>query len=117
MSSSRVQMTLTGLCVCIDRIAAWAKAVSAGPFDLDIALARFAMIEAHDQLDRLAGIGRPVLVLVGKSDFCTPPYFSREMAARIPGAVLEEIDGGHFVYLERPESFHAHVERFIRAHE
>ena len=100
-----------------DRIAAWAKAVSATPFDLDIALARFAMIEAHDQLDRLGGIRRPVLVLVGKSDFCTPPYFSLEMAARIPGAVLEEVAGGHFVYLERPEVFHAHVERFIRAHD
>jgi aminoacrylate hydrolase len=98
-------------------IAAWERMALAAPFDQDIAFARFDMLNAHDQLDRLSRVRCPVLVLVGNRDFCTPVYFSEEIANRTPGALLEEIEGGHFIFLERPENFHAHVERFIAQHE
>src|SRR5262245_31888043 len=100
-----------------ERVEAWARMASAAPFAIDVTFARFAMLGAHDELDRLERIRCPVLVLVGTRDVCTPVYFSREIAERIPGAQLEEIEGGHFVFLERPELFHDCVERFIRAHE
>ena len=78
--------------------------------------ARIDMILAHDVLDRLGEIRHPTLVLVGGSDGCTPPYFSAELAAAIPGAELKMLEGGHLIYKEDPEGFHAAVADFIDRH-
>jgi aminoacrylate hydrolase len=61
-------------------------------------------------------VRKPVLVLVGKEDTCTPPYFSEELARVIPGAELEILDGGHFLSLESPDLFHARVRDFLERH-
>ena len=53
------------------------------------------------------------LVIVGESDFCTPPHLSEQMAAAIPGAELAKLPGGHFFYMEHPQAFHDRVEAFI----
>ncbi len=65
-------------------------------------------ILAHDALDRLRDIRCPTLVSVGEDDILVPPRFSREVAARIPGAVLRTVPGaGHVYFWERPEAFNA----------
>ena len=43
------------------------------------------------------------LVICGTDDMLTPRRFSENLAARIPGAALQTIDGaGHLVMLEQP---------------
>jgi aminoacrylate hydrolase len=98
------------------RVEAWIDAASAGTFDPEIAFARIDMIVGHDALERLPTITTPTLILVGARDFCTPPHFSVELTRAIPGAELQTLDGGHFVFLEHPETFHQAVEAFIARH-
>ena len=95
-------------------VRAWADRPS--PIEPAIMAARIDMILAHDVLDRLGEIRHPTLVLVGDSDGCTPPYFSAELAAAIPGAELKTLEGGHLIYKEDPEGFHATVADFIDRH-
>jgi pimeloyl-ACP methyl ester carboxylesterase len=65
-------------------------------------------IGLHDTLDRLDTIRCPTLVSVAEDDVLVPPRFSRELAARIPGAELRVIEGaGHVYFWERPETFNA----------
>lgn len=54
---------------------------------------------------------------MGERDHCAPPYFSAELAERIPGAEFATLDGGHFIFLEQPELLHDVVEAFIARHE
>jgi pimeloyl-ACP methyl ester carboxylesterase len=75
--------------------------------------ARIDMVLAHDELDRLGGVRHPTLVLVGDRDGCTPPYFSEELASAIPDAEPRVLEGGHLIYKEAPEVFHAEVTQFI----
>ncbi|NQV06220.1 alpha/beta fold hydrolase [bacterium] len=77
---------------------------------------RIDMIVASDQTERLAAIDRPVLVVVGDHDSCTPPYFSEDLARRIPGAEYSVLAGGHLVYWEDPGAFHALVSEFLQRH-
>ena len=61
---------------------------------------------AHDTLDRLAAIRCPTLVSVADQDVLVPPRFSRELAARIPGAELAVLPGsGHVALWEHPDAF------------
>jgi 3-oxoadipate enol-lactonase len=65
-------------------------------------------IQHHDTLDRLASIRCPTLVSAAEDDILVPPRLSRELAARIPGAVLHVVPGaGHVYFWERPEDFNA----------
>ncbi len=100
-----------------ERVQAWVDAAAAVPFELEIALARIDMIAGHDAYDALPAITTPTLLLVGERDFCAPPYFSQELAERIPGAEFATLDGGHLIFLERPELLHDTVEAFIARHE
>ncbi|SCU88132.1 putative aminoacrylate hydrolase RutD [Cupriavidus necator] len=100
-----------------EQVQAWVNAASAGTFDPEIGFARIDMIVGHDAFDDLPSITTPTLVLVGERDFCSPPYFSAELAARIPGAEFATLDGGHFIFLEKPVLLHDTVEAFIARHE
>ncbi|MCY1208311.1 putative non-heme bromoperoxidase BpoC [compost metagenome] len=100
-----------------EQVQAWVNAASAGTFDPEIGFARIDMIVGHDAFDDLPSITTPTLVLVGERDFCAPPYFSAELAARIPGAEFATLDGGHFIFLEKPVLLHDTVEAFIARHE
>jgi aminoacrylate hydrolase len=95
-------------------VRAWADRPS--EVEPSVMAARIDMILAHDVLDRLGEIKQPTLVLVGDRDECTPPYFSTELAAAISGAELRTLEGGHLIYKEDPEGFHATVTEFIRRH-
>ena len=94
----------------------WVAAATAGAAAAEIGIARIDMILAHERLDQLEAIRVPTLVIVGQSDFCTPPHLSEEMAAAIPGAELAKLPGGHFFYMEHPAAFHDRVEAFIKKH-
>ena len=100
-----------------ERVQAWVNATSAGAFDPELGFARIDMIVGHDAFDELPSIATPTLVLVGDRDACAPSYFSEELAARIPGAELVILEGGHFIFLEKPELLHDTVEAFIVKHE
>ncbi len=66
----------------------------------------YADLLACDRFDvtsRLDSIRTPVLVVCGTEDKLTPPRYSSALAASIPGAALQTIDGaGHLVMLEQP---------------
>ncbi len=65
-------------------------------------------VMAHDTLERLAAIRCPTLVSVGEEDILLPPRFSRELAARVPGARFELVQAsGHVYFWERPDVFNA----------
>lgn len=97
-------------------VQAWVDAAVKGASASELAIKRMDMILAHDRLDDLGKIKCPTLVIVGESDFCTPPHLSEQMAAAIPGAELAMLPGGHFFYMEHPQAFHDRVEAFIAKH-
>jgi pimeloyl-ACP methyl ester carboxylesterase len=71
---------------------------------------------AFDLLDRLERIASPTHVIAGAEDIFTPPRFSEEIAAAIPGArltVLPEV--GHGMFWETPEAFNAALRQFLEA--
>ncbi len=66
----------------------------------------YADLLACDRFDvtgRLASLRTPTLVVCGTEDKLTPLRYSSALAASIPGAALQTIDGaGHLVMLEQP---------------
>lgn len=100
-----------------DQVQAWVNVASAGRFEPEISFARIDMIVGHDAFNDLPSITTPTLVLVGERDFCAPQYFSAELAERIPRARFAILDGGHFIFLEKPVLLHDTVEAFIAKHE
>jgi len=68
-----------------------------------------------DLLADLPSLDVPTLVIGGTADVITPPHESRRLAALIPDARLELLDGaGHMIMLERTERFHALLLDFAR---
>jgi 3-oxoadipate enol-lactonase len=71
-------------------------------------------VAAHDARERLGAIRCPTLVSVAEEDILVPPRFSREIAARIPGAALRIVPGaGHGYFLERADAFNALCLEFL----
>lgn len=71
---------------------------------------------AHETLERLAQIRRPVLVIHGDEDLITRPDYNRRVAQAIAGAQLVEIpQAGHLAYLEQPEAMNAAIDSFLSA--
>jgi len=74
-------------------------------------------VRGHDTLERLDKIRCATLVSVAEEDILVPPRFSRELAARIPGAELRTVPGaGHVYFWERPEIFNEMCLDFIARH-
>jgi len=72
-----------------------------------------APLLAFDVRARLGQISEPTLVVVGTRDLLTPPRRARAIAAGIPDARLEVLEGcGHMVMLERAEQLDALLGRF-----
>jgi aminoacrylate hydrolase len=96
------------------RVAAWIDRLAALPPERGIAVKRIDMIMAHDAHARLGSIRRPVLVICGEQDICTPAYMSEDIARAIPGAELLMLPGGgHFIYVEQEQRFFDAVRAFI----
>lgn len=71
-------------------------------------------LPAHDVRGELAGIGCPVLVIVGEADRETPPAYAEALAGGLPDSTLEVLEGvGHLSPSEAPERFNRLVERFL----
>src|SRR5205823_5620210 len=60
----------------------------------------------YDVRPSLPGVTVPVLVITGKQDRITRPAESAEIAALLPNATLEILEGaGHFPFAERPAEY------------
>ena len=71
-------------------------------------------IYGFDAWDRLPQIAIPTLVLTGQDDVLIPPENSRDIAARIPGARLVEIErAGHLFFLEQADEVNARLREFF----
>jgi 3-oxoadipate enol-lactonase len=68
-----------------------------------------------DQRSALKNIGVPALVLSGSKDKNAPAPMMAKMASHIPSASYVELEGaGHLVNLERPATFNAALDRFLK---
>jgi 3-oxoadipate enol-lactonase len=78
----------------------------------------FKTIEASVAQDRAAALEEirvPTLVITGTEDQVYPPAMAHDMARRIPGAKLVEIEGaGHVSNLDQPERFNRAVMDFLK---
>lgn len=72
------------------------------------------MADRPDSSPDLHHIDSPTLVLVGSEDAITPPDDAQAIAAAIPGARMEVVDGAaHLPGVERPEAVNALVSEFL----
>lgn len=62
-------------------------------------------IARHDVLAALGAVTAPTTCIAARSDRSAPPDRVRELAAAIPGARLEILDGPHMIHLENPAAF------------
>ena len=70
-----------------------------------------------DQRGALKNIAVPTLVLSGSRDKNAPAPMMAKMASYIPSATYVELEGvGHLVNLERPATFDAALDSFLKAH-
>jgi len=70
-----------------------------------------------DQRGALKNIAVPTLVLSGSKDKNAPAPMMAKMASYIPSATYVELEGvGHLVNLERPATFDAALDSFLKAH-
>jgi 3-oxoadipate enol-lactonase len=68
-----------------------------------------------DQREALKKIAVPTLVLSGSKDKNAPAPMMAKMATYIPSAIYIEIEGvGHLVNLERPKTFNAALDHFLK---
>lgn len=70
----------------------------------------------YDVSKRLPEIHVPTMVMTGRDDILVPPENAKLIAARITGAKLVELPGGHLFFTEYPAEFNAAVIEFVKAH-
>jgi pimeloyl-ACP methyl ester carboxylesterase len=67
-----------------------------------------------DVMDRVGEITLPTLIIVGSADQLTPPKYGQFLHKQIPNARLVEImDGGHMMMVEKPTEVAQAVARFL----
>jgi len=95
----------------VDEIFAYRQAHPPDPAGWAAQAAAGAAWDANGRCERIAA---PTLVVTGTADQVVDPRNSELLAARIPEARLETIDGaGHCVFWERPDEFAARVEEHL----
>jgi 3-oxoadipate enol-lactonase len=67
---------------------------------------------APERLSQLAAF--PTTVLVGEDDQLTPPYLSKQLVERIPGARLHVLPAAHSGFVERPEDWTAAIRNALQ---
>jgi len=94
----------------VARVTRWIECV--GPAALSTELAALAVSE--DFYPRLPELSIPVLARVGALDMAVPPPLSERIAAAVPGAKLEVVEGkGHALLIEDSEATVESVARFL----
>ena len=68
---------------------------------------------AHDCLDRLGGIDRETLVLIGAQDILIRPELTHALADLLPRVQVKIMQTGHMPYWEQPDTFAALVRDFL----
>lgn len=73
-----------------------------------------AILSSESDLARIGSIATPMLVIHGTDDTLLPPEHGRDIARRVPGARLVEIEGmGHDLEGAVPDLVVGHVARFV----
>ena len=86
------------------------------PTSMETIQRTFDVYLAHGDVDRLADIDVPTLVLTGELDLICPPRHGRVVAEGIPGARFEVLAGeAHQPFQESPEMFNRRVDRVLAA--
>ena len=81
---------------------------------VEIADARIDAVLAFDRTGQLGRIRAPTLVLCAHDDILTPPYYSEELARRIPNAELLMLEkGGHACSQTVPARFNEAIIPFL----
>jgi len=74
-----------------------------------------ALVAETPELERsLSRLSVPTAVVTGASDRIVPTSAARSLAARVPGAELVVVAGGHFLPFDRPETIAGIVRRYSR---
>lgn len=64
--------------------------------------------------EELGRITAPTLIIAGEEDHPVPLHHQHDVAAAIPGAVIEVVlVTGHAVMIEQPDWFNARLARFL----
>jgi len=83
--------------------------------DQNVMALRLAMLESFDVSDRLWRLESPTLVLGGTRDVVVPADRQKDLAASIPGARFEPIEGaGHVGFLTHSADVARSIERLCR---
>jgi pimeloyl-ACP methyl ester carboxylesterase len=83
--------------------------------DQSVMAERIALLETFDVTDRLWRIDVPTLVLAGSRDAIVPPVRQRALAAAIPGAGFELLEGaGHVGFLTHRKEVARRVRKLLR---
>ncbi len=94
--------------------ARWVEVATVRPFPMPTLRAQRAAAAEHDAAGRLAALAVPSLVVHGTEDRLVPAADGRLLAARIPGARLELLEGaGHLVFWEAPDRVAALVQEVV----
>jgi aminoacrylate hydrolase len=81
---------------------------------MDVELSRIEAVMGHDLRARLPQINVPTLCIGAQDDQITPPGFTEEMAAAIPGAELHLLPrGGHFCPTSETSAYNARIMDFL----
>ncbi len=92
---------------------AFAAAATAVPASLSVIFEQARATSAHDTSERLSALEISTLVIHGDRDEMLVVDNGRQIAALIPGARLEILEGvGHLFWLEQPQ----HSAELIREH-
>jgi aminoacrylate hydrolase len=78
-----------------------------------VQIARIDMLLAHDAEQQVQAISAPTLVIGAVDDALLPFVYSERIAARISGARLAKVKGGHFHPRTEPEQFATLVQSFL----
>jgi pimeloyl-ACP methyl ester carboxylesterase len=83
--------------------------------DQSVMARRLALLESFDVTDRLWQMDLPTLVLGGTRDVIVPPARQKALAAAIPGARFETLEGaGHVGFLSHAGEVARHVGSLVR---
>lgn len=71
-------------------------------------------LDGFSMVDRLPSLDIPMLVLVGRTDYITPPSQAHRLAALAPRArVIEFAHSGHFPFVEQQDEYLAAIRDFL----
>jgi aminoacrylate hydrolase len=93
-----------------------AQAATGNSAPTSVMASRIEAVLNHDQTARVGRITSPTLVLCANDDYLTPPYYSRALAAIVPGSRLDFVSwGGHACSQTNPAEFNEKVLSFLAA--